>query len=414
MRRDLFRQQVLDAKNAVSAQFGRPSATVPPAWSWFIGGLIVFFSALLCFVIFVDFARKETVRGHLRYTTAEARIVVDRAGVVDKVFIEDGHSVKAGQPLLRVKSERYLSDGTTLNELTQIQLYKEIDALNDRKETAETAAAINRLGLEQRQRSLADAVKRNRTRLNLLAGRLNEAGERLEEARSFFEEGLITKANVDLRQSAYETIETELASLQRQMANDQSDLDNIAVEYRQIEARLDEEGAINRQELSRLEGQISDVSSNTAYQLVSSIDGTVTALQVREGETVDSGRLTMAVVPENSELFAELYLPSRAIAFIRPGQTVKLQYDALPYQKFGVSIGVVSSVANTALLSADLGINSQSDELLYRIEVDLKEQSLMAFGQPIPLQSGMELSADIVLEDRRIFEWLFSAFRSAG
>lgn len=411
---DLFRRQVLEARNEASLRFGRPAATVPPAWSWFIFGLVVFFGALLCFAFFVDFARKETVRGRLKYTTAEARIIADRAGVVDKIFIEDGNSVHTGQPLLRVKSERYLSDGATLDEVTRIQLHKEIEALNERQKTAETIAAINRQGLEQRQQSLINALKSNGVRSNLLLERLSEADKRLKEAKDFFEEGLIVKADVDVRQIAYETIEAELASLRRRIADDQSSLDSIAVDYQQIGAGLREDAAIIRQEISRLENQISDVNSKTTYQLVSSIDGTVTALQVREGETVNTGRLTMAIIPENSELFAELYLPSRAIAFIRPGQTVKLQYDALPYQKFGVGLGVVSSVASTALLSNDLGINSQSEELLYRIEVQLRDQSFIAFDKHIPLQSGMELSADIVLEDRRIVEWLLSTFKPTG
>ena len=51
---DLFRRQVLEARNAASSRFGRPSATVPPAWSWFILGLAVFFAALLLFATYVE------------------------------------------------------------------------------------------------------------------------------------------------------------------------------------------------------------------------------------------------------------------------------------------------------------------------------------------------------------------------
>jgi membrane fusion protein len=67
------------------------------------------------------------------------------------------------------------------------------------------------------------------------------------------------------------------------------------------------------------------------------MNGRVTALQVRTGETADPGRPLLNISPPGAELVAELYLPSRAIAFIAPRQEVKIQYDAFPYQKFGVA-----------------------------------------------------------------------------
>ena len=113
-----------------------------------------------------------------------------------------------------------------------------------------------------------------------------------------------------------------------------------------------------------------------------------------------------------SNLIAELYLPSRAIAFVEPGQLVKLQYDALPYQKFGVAEGNVLRVSSTSLLPQELGVLTQNPEPLYRVEVGLSAQAVEAFGKDIPLQSGMELTADIVLEDRKLMEWLLEPIRS--
>ncbi len=34
-------------------------------------------------------------------------------------------------------------------------------------------------------------------------------------------------------------------------------------------------------------------------------------------------------------------------------------------------------------------------------------QSISAYGQSVPLQPGMTLSADIVLEERSLLSWLF-------
>ena len=96
---------------------------------------------------------------------------------------------------------------------------------------------------------------------------------------------------------------------------------------------------------------------------------------------------------------------------MKPGQDVKLKYDAFPYQKFGVANGSVVSVSATALRPVEVGINSESGELLYRISVSLKKQTISAFSNEVPLQVGMELSADIVLENRSLLEWLIEPFQ---
>ena len=112
------------------------------------------------------------------------------------------------------------------------------------------------------------------------------------------------------------------------------------------------------------------------------------------------------ILPEQSVLIAEVYLPSRAIGFVESGQKVKLQYDAFPYQKFGVALGEVSQVANAAQLPQELGIATQAQEPLYRVGIELEQQYVEAFSKRVSLQPGMALTADIVLENRRLLEWL--------
>jgi membrane fusion protein len=39
--------------------------------------------------------------------------------------------------------------------------------------------------------------------------------------------------------------------------------------------------------------------------------------------------------------------------------------------------------------------------------VKLDMQHVMAYGNPQPLQAGMQLEADILLDRRRLIEWVF-------
>ena len=113
-------------------------------------------------------------------------------------------------------------------------------------------------------------------------------------------------------------------------------------------------------------------------------------------------------------LAAHLYATSRSVAFIHPGQPVRLRLAAYPYQKFGMARGEVSSVARTPLNGRDLPAVPASalssgtigHEPVYVVTVALEKQSVEAAGRSEPLQAGMTLEADVAQERRRIWQWL--------
>ena len=101
---------------------------------------------------------------------------------------------------------------------------------------------------------------------------------------------------------------------------------------------------------------------------------------------------------------------------------MQLRYQAFPYQKFGHHPGQVLQVSRTPLQAAELaslplsigavsgasaeGVQPQA-EPLYRITVALDEQSVQAYGVAQPLVAGMQLEADVLLDRRRLIEWIF-------
>ncbi len=121
----------------------------------------------------------------------------------------------------------------------------------------------------------------------------------------------------------------------------------------------------------------------------------------------------MSIVPADSTLQAELYAPSKTIGFIRTGDAVMLRYRAYPYQKFGQHQGQVRSISRTTLSAADLANMTGSipglgidGEQIYRIRVDIENQSVRAYGEYRPLQTGMLIEADILQETRHLYEWV--------
>lgn len=84
-----------------------------------------------------------------------------------------------------------------------------------------------------------------------------------------------------------------------------------------------------------------------------------------------------------------------------------LRYGAFPYQRFGHYEGTVGSIAKTLLLPGDASLLLPLKEPAYLVTIELAEQSVQAYGKSFPLQAGMALDADVMLDRRTIVEWIF-------
>jgi membrane fusion protein len=69
-------------------------------------------------------------------------------------------------------------------------------------------------------------------------------------------------------------------------------------------------------------------------------------------------------------------------------------------------------VSRTAVASTELPFPSQQGELYYVATVLIAKQTVTAYGQEQPLQSGMLVDANILLDRRSLFEWVFEPLYS--
>lgn len=215
------------------------------------------------------------------------------------------------------------------------------------------------------------------------------------------------------QRSRLQSMEREQIAVGREMATRQKEAAGLSFKHQNQLAQIDRGISTVDQELTESEGK-------RRLVITAPTEGTATAVIAEVGQAVDGSRPLVSIVPTGAVLQAQLYAPSRAVGFIRPGDAVLLRYQAYPYQKFGHARGKVLSVAKTALPSNEISAlgniggsgNGQNSEPLYRINVSLDSQSISAYGQPQALQAGMLLDADVLQDTRRLYEWVLEPLLS--
>jgi membrane fusion protein len=163
-----------------------------------------------------------------------------------------------------------------------------------------------------------------------------------------------------------------------------------------------------------VEQRIAEASGRRAYVVRAPIAGRVSALQATVGQPADPRRLQLSIVPEGGTLQAELFVPTRAVGFVRTGQEVRILYDAFSYQHFGTHRGRIVRVSQTILTPGDATGPVALAEPAYRVTATLERQTVDAQGEAMPLQPDMLLRADIILDRRPIMEWILGPLLGAG
>jgi membrane fusion protein len=166
-------------------------------------------------------------------------------------------------------------------------------------------------------------------------------------------------------------------------------------------------------EIASLEEKRAGAHSQNGFALIARATGTITAMQARLGQPVDTVKPLMTIIPRGTQLQAELYVPSRAIGFVNEGQTVRLLYDAFPYTRFGPGFGTVVQRSSAVLMPEEVSAAVKVTEPVYRVTVELQGNFMSAYSPPVPLQSGMALTADIILEDRSFIALLLDPLLAA-
>jgi len=365
------------------------------------------------------YTRKAHVMGYLTPDKGVLRLVSPQAGTVLERRAQEGQAVKQGDILFVLSTDR-----ATLGLDTQASVQTQLSE----RELSLQATVRQQTLLEQTQRAgidkQIDALRRELVQLDAEAELQNQrlllAQQTQARVESLRADNFISQAQVQARSEETLNVKAQIQAVARQRVAKQREVEMFEAQRRELPLRAQsQQGEIGR-DLARLAQEAAENEARRRVVIRAPQDGIVSAVLGDVGQTVAASAALVSLLPQGAKLQAQLFAPSSAVGFLKPDQTVQLRYQAFPYQKFGHHEARVVQVSRTPLQSADLAAlpvpeamkTSAAAEPMYRITVALNEQSVRAYGQDQALAAGMQIDADVLLDRRRLIEWIFEPLLS--
>jgi membrane fusion protein len=400
----LFRTQATEAASA--RLHGEVVFSQPLSTRLFVAALFAIIAIAAVWVSLGTYARIETVPGRLVTSLPSAAIAPPQTGIVAEVAVVEGQQVEKGDKLIVINSDRETEAGGVIAG-------RSLSALEIRQQLSEAQIAMTADRAAAERTRLEGLISSAEAQALSLAGQIELQREVVTSNQQMFdrvsavvERGFVSQVDYERRRQTLLGSRQQLADLEQRQLESRAQAQQARSQQASAAIEADQGISRIRDGLQTLSVERARLEGEQSYVITAPISGRVTALATGVGKAIATSRPVMVIVPEQAELTAELYAPSRAIGFVEPGKETRLLYDAFPYQRFGSFAGQVASISRIAVDPRETDIPFPFEEPVYRVKVALERQAVDAFGEPAPLQPGMTLQANIVLERQSFLAWI--------
>lgn len=413
MPQQLFRQEVANARRG---EWLGSIIVAAPLSRWVLTAFaLVVAASILLFLIFGQYTRRESVTGQLVPSAGLLNVTATNAGTASQVRVRDGQLVHRGDALIEISSEQDSAALGDTHALVGRRLNDQQERLKSDLETQKKISAQQTDAMRGKVTLLRSQITQINAQMILQLRQATSAKNMLDRLLPLESKGFVSALQIQQQQATMLEAQSHYKTLMRQQLDLRQQADAASQQLAQLP--LDDATKVND-----TERKLADVSQSMAQNemkravvLRAPCDGTVSSLLLKQGQMVTAGQSLLSILPSGSTLQAQLLVPSRAVGFIEPGGRVVLRYQAFPYQKFGQHYGHVAEISRSALTPAEVtaltGNNpQQNQEPLYRVQVTLDNQVVLAHGKSEGLRPGMALDADVLMERRRLIEWVFEPF----
>lgn len=389
--------------------------------------LYFWIAAIALFVIWAAWAKVDEIsRGNGQVVASGQNKMIQHleGGIVEEILIEEGESVKADQPLVKVKNEKSFSSLES-NQLN-------VDALKAKAMRLKAEATggsfggggspymaneqnlfiTNRQNLNAKISGLREQLSQNRHELSEAKSRrehlkqsLNMINEEVRMTGPMVEKGVRSRVDflklqreANEAEDAYQSTVLSIPRLESVIAETQRRIEEASSLFRSEAQRQYNE---TMAQLNSLQADATALNDQVDRTIVRSpMEGTVQKLYVHtKGGVVKPGDNLVEIVPSGANLLVEVKLKPSDIAFIYPGQKAVVKFSAYDFAIYGALEGKVVHI------SADASTN-EKDETFYTVRIQTDKSYMEHKGKRLQIIPGMTVSADIVTGEKSVLDYI--------
>ncbi len=397
--------------------------------------LLIIITLVLISIIWAYYTELDNVtrgQGKIVSSMQNQLVQASERGVLSKRFIEEGQKVTVGQILveidpvdaktafdqaeqtlasLKIQRERLFAEisgeilkfDPDLMDLAPTVIRSEEALFNARKADISSKISVLQQKLNQRNEQISEINVNIQTANEtlILVEKQIAIIEPLVKASLASENDLLTLkrqakdfegksesyiASLKRAKSSINEVEQEIKSAQQSfVTNSQGELAKITSEIVAIESRIPalKDRLIRTKVKSPVEGIVNRINFETL------------------GGFVTPGDVIAEIVPTGEDLIVEGLIDPKDIAYISPGQNVRISLTAYDASRYGTIDGVVLKVSADASLDQALGITA------YTVDISIDSQLFEDDGSAVEILPGMVASVDVLAGKRSVLEYIW-------
>ncbi|CRL16628.1 HlyD family type I secretion periplasmic adaptor subunit [Phaeobacter italicus] len=358
------------------------------------------------------------------------QIEVMEGGIVDRVHVQDGDRVQAGDVLVELrhpdltKEQQKLQEQITIADRKLSRAQTVLSALEsgvaitaDRLEALRSldqhraAATLEIYAESQRVKSMS--ISQHQETLDILEAshkftleRVARKAEELERARQLHKQGLTTLRDLGRDADQLDALRTAASDGEVRLAETRSALTLARAELAEQTLTLREEMLDEIEELSDQRSELA-VSLRIVdrklegLQIVAPSMGVVQSVAFpNEGEVIAPGETIFELLPTRLDLMVEARIPNGEIGHVGVEQPVNLTVDTYDVRRFGKVQGRVTALSPVPL------IDEQTGATYFRASIRLDGRSVGAGSFERPLQAGMTVVAEMTTGEKSLLAYM--------
>jgi membrane fusion protein len=410
MTQQLFRNEAVDHQR--ERLFGELLLTQPISYSVLTGLFILITVSALAFLILNKYTKKEKVVGYIVPDRGMVAVYSPQQGILSQLSVTEGIHINENDELFTIMIDQRAGGGEYVGTKVVAELDAQEKYLNTKLGIERDRVSTEISGQEAKARQLTEEIIKIKESIIIQNQKLEVESAAYERAQRMFSKGLITSADLEGYKRNFLEQKQQAQSLAMKLDEDTSSLDQITINIASLKVN-------SRNEIVSIESNISEITKQKVQaegqrQIVvkAPINGRITSIVVNVGQRLNTSVSMFSIIPEDSKLEANLFLSTRSVGFLEVGQMVNIRYEAFPYQKFGIYPATINKIAKSVIMPNEMPSGLSFNEPVYKVVAELKSQNVKAYGKEIMLRPGMLLTADIIVDERTLFEWLLEPLYS--